>query len=77
MGNKKVQKKFNCVGMREAPINVTKITTGKMPHPKQTVYGEQALDLVFDMGGMAGGGEFDLAKFYGVPIASPHWHRPR
>ena len=66
MGNQKVQKKFNCVGMREAAINVTKITTGKMPHPKQTVYGERALDLVFDMGGMAGAGEFDLAKFYGV-----------
>ena len=35
--------------------------TGKDPHPKQIVYGEQALDLVFDALGV---GNFDLAAFF-------------
>ena len=43
-------------------INVTKITTGHMPSPKQTIYGERALDVVLDMGsGMGGDGAFRLA----------------
>ncbi len=68
MGNKKVLKKYNCVAMRQAAINVTKITTGHPPPPKQTVYGERALDMVFDMGATGGDAaeEFSLAEFYGV-----------
>ena len=47
-GNKKVLQKYNCHYLREAAINVTKITTGQPPHPKQTIYGERALDIVLD-----------------------------
>ena len=47
-GNKKVLEKYNCHYLREAAINVTKITTGHPPHPKQTIYGERALDIVLD-----------------------------
>jgi len=35
LGNKKVLKQFNCSKLREAAINVTMITTGKPPAPKQ------------------------------------------
>ena len=69
MGNKKVLKRYNCTELREAAIAVTNVTTGKEPHPKQIVYGERALDVSFDFGGIAGGrvgkGEFDIAKFFG------------
>ena len=41
---------------------ITQITTRRDPHPKQIVYGEQALDLVF---GELGVGNFDLAAFFG------------
>uniref|UniRef100_A0A1X7TDN2 EF-hand domain-containing protein n=1 Tax=Amphimedon queenslandica TaxID=400682 RepID=A0A1X7TDN2_AMPQE len=49
--------------LRKAAIAVTKLTTGKMPHPKQVVYGERSIDLVF---GFLGVGDFDLAEFFGV-----------
>ena len=69
MGNKKVLKKYNCVYLRTAAINITKITTGREPHPNQIVYGERAFDLSFDLGGIGGGrladGEFDMAAFFG------------
>ena len=69
MGNKKVLKRYNCPALRDAASNVTKITTGLPPHPKQVIYGERALDLAFDFGSIAGGtaGEtdFDLAEFFG------------
>ena len=68
-GNTKVSDKYNCLYLREAAINVTKITTKKLPHPKQIVYGERATDLVFGEGVMAmGAGGFDLAKFFGMNI---------
>ena len=63
LGNKKVLEKYNCTEVRNAARDVTKITTGKDPHPKQVVYGERAVDLVF---GFIGVGDFDLAKFFGV-----------
>ena len=77
LGNTKVLKKYNCHYLREAAINVTQITVGCPPHPKQTIYGERALDVVFDpLGGGMGGGKdqpdagnfhsFDLCKFFGV-----------
>ncbi|KAL9952434.1 hypothetical protein ACROYT_G039691 [Oculina patagonica] len=69
LGNTKVQERYNCTQLRDAASNVTKITTGLPPPPKQVVYGERALDLAFDFGGIAGGtvGEtdFDLAGFFG------------
>lgn len=69
MGNEKVLKQYNCNKLRDAASNVTKITTGLPPHPKQVIYGDRALDLAFDFGGIAGGtvGEtdFDLAEFFG------------
>lgn len=64
MGNKKVLETYNCKEFRKAAIAVTRLTTLKDPHPKQCVYGERALDLVFDFGGMAAGG-FDMADFFG------------
>ena len=70
MGNKRVLENFNCTYLRTAAINVTEITTGSPPHPKQVVYGERSLDLSFDLGGIAGGhvdqDDFDMATFFGV-----------
>ena len=70
MGNKRVLENYNCAYLRTAAINVTEITTGSLPHPKQVVYGERSLDLSFDLGGIAGGrvdqGDFDMATFFGV-----------
>ena len=69
MGNKKVLKMYKCTYLRTAARNITQITTGRDPHPKQVVYGDRALDLSFDFGGIGGGrladGEFDLAEFFG------------
>lgn len=69
LGNKKVLKKYKCTELRRAATKVTEITCGKTPHPKQPIYGERALDLVFDFGGIAGGhdakGEFNIAAFFG------------
>ena len=63
MGNKKILEKFNCVQLRNAARAITEITTGKPPPPKQPVYGDRAMDLVF---GDWGVGSFDLAKFFNV-----------
>ena len=63
LGNSKILKDYNCTYLRKAAIAITKITTGKMPHPKQVVYGERSIDLVF---GFLGVGDFDLAEFFGV-----------
>ena len=69
MGNKIVQEKYNCTYLRTAAINITRITTGMPPAPKQVIYGARALDLVFDLGDIAGGirkeNEFDIASFCG------------
>ena len=51
LGNKKVQEKYNCSYLREAAINITKVTTGNLPYPKQPIYGDRALDVVFGLGG--------------------------
>lgn len=74
IGNKKALEKFNCTYLREAAILITKLTTGCPPHPKQPIYGERALDVSFDFGGIAGGhlgkNEFDMAKFFGIEAPS-------
>jgi len=62
LGNTKVLEKYNCHELRHAAKAVTKITTGREPHPKQVLYGERATDLVF---GFLGIGNFNLAKFFG------------
>jgi Ca2+-binding EF-hand superfamily protein len=67
MGNKKVLRQYKgCVKLREAAQNVTLITTGLPPHPKQPVYGERALDMVFGMPNFAPDKkEFSMAEFFG------------
>ena len=66
MGNKKVLEKFNCTELRKAAQNVTKITTGLPPHPKQIVYGSRALDMVFGMGQFTPNKkQFSMASFFG------------
>ena len=66
MGNTKILARYNCTYLRDAAIEVTKLTTGTPPHPRQCLYGERALDSVFDFGGIAGGREsFNLASFFG------------
>ena len=70
LGNKKVLERYNCTELRRAATKVTEITTGKPPYPRQPVYGPRALDIVFDIGQIAGGrlgeSDFDLAKFFEV-----------
>ncbi|XP_071491076.1 uncharacterized protein [Diadema antillarum] len=61
LGNKKVLKNYNCPSLRQAAINVTKITTGTDPHIKQPIFGARAVDFVYDLQPE----EFDLAKFFG------------
>jgi len=61
MGNRKILKKFNCAYLRQAAINVTKVSTGIPPHKNQPIYGTRALDFVFDLNPE----EFDLATFFG------------
>ena len=69
MGNEYIQKQYNCVELRRAAQEVTRITTGVEPHHKQPVYGERALDLVLD--GAIGSNPvdsedgFSMASFFG------------
>jgi len=66
MGNKKILKNFNCTELRKAAQNVTKITTARPPHPKQVVYGERALDMVFGMDQFTPNKkQFNMAAFFG------------
>ena len=80
LGNKKVLEKYNCQYLRQCAINVTRITTGEDPHIKQPIYGERALDFVFDLNP----DEFDLAEFFGekpmvriTTMASPEMIKTR
>ena len=63
MGNTKILEKYNCKYLRKAAIAITTVTTGKPPHPKQVLYGERSIDLVF---GAFGIGDFDVAEFFGI-----------
>ena len=67
-GNKKVQNLYNCQSLRDAAIQVTKISSGALPYDRQVICGSRALDLAFNFGGIASGklqeGEFDSAKFF-------------
>ena len=65
LGNKKVLEKFNCLEMRNAARAVTKVTTGMDPPPKQVLYGDRALDMVFGFP-LQFVREFDMAKFFDV-----------
>lgn len=51
LGNQNVIKKYNLRAMYNAAIEVTKLTTGCLPHPRTEVYGAQAMDVVFAEGG--------------------------
>lgn len=72
MGNTKVLDKFNCKYLREAAINITKITSGAPPNPKQPVYGERSLDMLFGgtfaalIDGRDNYEGFDMAEFLGM-----------
>jgi len=81
LGNTKILQKFNCTKLRSVAQAITKITTGRDPHPKQVLYGERATDLVF---GGFGVGDFDIAEFFGIEtpnhittLASPEMIRDR
>lgn len=63
MGNEKIVKDYKCKYLRTAAYEITKLTTGKEPHPKQPIYGARAVDLVF---GFLGIGDFDVGEFFGV-----------
>ena len=69
LGNKKVLQRYNCTELRRAAMRVTEITSERPPHPKQPVYGDRALDMVFDFSGISGGhvgeSDFDLSNFFG------------
>lgn len=47
LGNEKVKERYNLPALHRAAVEITKITTGSMPHPRTEVYGAQALDAVF------------------------------
>ncbi len=70
MGNEKIKSAYNCRYLRDAAVNVTKITTGKKPYPKHILYGDRALDMAFDFPGIASGhtGSHDvnIAEFFGL-----------
>ena len=65
LGNTKVLEKYNCMNLRSAAQAVTKLTTGRDPNPKQVLYGERAIDLVFGFP-LNVVRTFDMAAFFGV-----------
>jgi isopropylmalate/homocitrate/citramalate synthase len=48
LGNADVAARFSLPKVREAAIEITRITTGALPHPMTELYGGRALDIVFD-----------------------------
>lgn len=70
LGNKKVLQRYNCTALRQVAIEVTIAVTGQRPHPMHVIYGDRALDVAFNFGGIQGGlvapGEFDMAAFFGI-----------
>eukprot|EP00804_Cyclotella_cryptica_P020817 CCRYP_019252-RA/>CCRYP_019252-RA protein AED:0.37 eAED:0.37 QI:13/1/0.75/1/1/0.5/4/0/92 len=61
LGNPNISKKYNLRAIYNAAIEVTKLTTGCLPHPRTEVYGAQAMDVVFAEGGMGAGAKIDLS----------------
>ncbi|XP_033114910.1 uncharacterized protein LOC117115295 [Anneissia japonica] len=69
LGNQAVQKQYNCKNLRNAAINVTRAVTGGVkPNPKQPIYGDRAIDMVFGFifSDPTAHGGFDMAEFLGV-----------
>ena len=64
-GNTKVLDRYNCLEMREAAREITKITTGSCPHPRQVVYGDRAVDMVFGLPAQVFC-NFNMATFFGL-----------
>ena len=60
LSNKRVLQKYNRQYLRQEAINVTRLTTGREPHPKQLIYGKRALDLVLEKGN----DKFDICLQY-------------
>ena len=80
LGNTKVLQEYNCQYLRQCAVNVTRITTGEDPYIKQPIYGERALDFIFDLNP----DEFDMAEFFGekpnariTTLASPEMIKAR
>ena len=65
LGNKKVLEKYDCHHLRTAARKVTKITTSNDPAPKQVLYGDRAIDMVFGLP-LGVTRTFDVAKFFDV-----------
>ena len=63
LGNTKVLQKYDCIKMRSAAQTITRISTGKESNPMQVLYGDHALDIVFD--GLPPP-KFDAVKFFGL-----------
>lgn len=51
LGNENIAKRYNLRALYSAAIEVTKVTTGDLPHSRTEVYGAQAMDVVFAEGG--------------------------
>ncbi len=70
MGNEKIKSAYNCRYLRDAAINITKITTGRKPYPKHIVYGDHALDMTVDFLGKPSEPtclhDLNIAKFFGL-----------
>jgi len=66
LGNKRILQQYHCAALRKAAQNVTHITTGAPAPPKQILYGERAIDMVFGMPNFPPTkAEFDIAGFFG------------
>jgi isopropylmalate/homocitrate/citramalate synthase len=65
LGNADVAARFSLPGLRSAAVEITRITTGQLPHPMTELYGARALDICFDPS-MMGGDATALATVFGV-----------
>jgi len=57
IGNTKVREKYSLPAIRRCAIEVCKIVSGAAPDPWTEVYGERALDTVFDASSVGSGGD--------------------
>lgn len=62
MGNKHVIEMFDFVALNKAAREITFISTKKIPHDKQELYGSRALDVLWSNG--MGKSSFDELKFF-------------
>lgn len=65
LGNTKVLQRYNCKYLREAARKVTEIVTDAEPNARMPIYGDRAVDLVFELNDEADG-KFDMCDFFGI-----------